>query len=352
MDAFSLLGLRGESGALRCLGLRGESGTLRFLFRLTYQTDGTRILRPVHHQRTELPHEVDGVVNVIRKQYEQERIVRVDDPAVVDHENVVFVVDVVAAFVRDLTPAFIERKIVFLLRLLHVLQHVRIPIRIGVEQLQRMEDLARCEYGVPGRRRFLVVDFRRVIGDQMGDLCLVGVPVADVLLQHLGKFVVGVLDAQLLDLLIRPAVDRVLHRHLAEVDPLTVIHVQRELVDACRKAVALTVDEVFLAGDCIVICDPDPVRLDIVGREELLHDRIPVLAAETVFARDGVVSRGERRARKQERAEQKKGDQTTDVHDRSPPSTQPVGRVIFFQSVYIRGGRQSTHQADNDCNLQ
>ena len=320
-DALLLRGRFRRPDALPLRGLRRQPGALRF-GGLALQTDCAAVLRPVAHQRAEPAHEIDSIGHMVGKEYQQDRIVGVNDAAVVDHGDVVLFGHVVAALVRHRPAPLIDRKIVLRLRVFHVLQHVGVALRRGVKELQRMEDLPRREFGVPRQPRFRRIDLRRIVRDQMGDLRLVGCPVADRRLQHFGELIVGFLQAQRLDELVWPAPDRVVHRHLAPVDPLAEIHVQRQLVDAGSEKVTLAVEEMRLAGDSVAIGDPDSARVRVRGFEKLRDHRVPVLAGEALRAVRRVIRR-ERTEGEQQHTEQNQRD-LSDAHADHTPLLFPV----------------------------
>ena len=194
------------------------------------------ILRVVGHERAVIGERVIRFRQREREHDDNDRLVGVNDGAVVDilrGQNLE-----IAVFVRDLVALFMVVEIVFWLREAHHVDQTREAFRLRLEEVQTVDHLAGGEVVVPKKDR---VERVRIVGHIGDDHAAVLPKAAELHPEPVGEIVVGIDDRKLQRLSVGVAVNSLVERHFPAAYPFGVDHVERHLLHACRHVVYIAV---------------------------------------------------------------------------------------------------------------
>ena len=242
------------------------------------------ILGIVAHQGAKLRHHVVGLVHVVRKQHDQNRLIREADAAVV-HVQVVLRGQE-AVLVGDVEAPLPPLEVLLRLRPLHGLDEAGEAIRVLVQQPQAGDHLPRG--GVVVLQEFPFHGFRvqAAVGGESPP-ALLPFSVAQLPADHVaGDIVIGVDDGLLQGDLIGIAGDIGVPIHLPFAQAIEKHHVQRHLVHAGRDPVLVRVYIVLLTGNGVVVADPHVLGVGSPALQELLNYLVPALAGKALVVQD------------------------------------------------------------------
>ena len=213
-------------------------------------------------------------MDALRIEHDQDRIVGIDDRAVVHvQQALVFARDEPAVFVGDLEGLRLAEKIVRALGLEHIVDDAGILVGMEIELFETENHLLGREL-----RAAVKIGVRRCadVHAHVGSDALAKLAVTAHGLPHAGgHIVVGVDDGPLLGALIVDAADRVGPLHGAVRDLFGIVHIQRHLVHAAGDHIHVAPEVVLLAGHGVVITGRDALVEGAVLIHQPPEDLLP-----------------------------------------------------------------------------